>query len=252
MTATDPARTAPSVAAPAPNGRRRGRPPADAASAVSEERVLHFAFESFADYGYEGTTVRELAKRLGVSHNLLNVRFGSKADLWRRAVDWRVARFGGPVFSVFDRLDLDPESRLRLLVQRFCGWAAENPSFIGISHAEGRRSTWRLDYLVALYIQPFKHSLDALFAQVLAIRPMRGISSSAFMAMLVQGVGFYFASGPMLDALGVGEEAHPQAIPQRVGDFADTLLAGLLGPASATATSTIPVTDRRAEAVPLI
>lgn len=214
------------------NARRRGRPPADAASAVPEERMLHLAFESFAEFGYEGTTVRELAKRLGVSHNLLNVRFGSKADLWRRAVDWRVAKFGAPVFSVFDRTDLDPESRLRLLVHRFCGWASENPSFIGMSHAEGRRSTWRLDYLVALYIQPFKHSLDALFEAVLAIRPMQAISSSAFMAMLVQGVGFYFASTPMLEALGVADEANPEAIPQRVAEFADTLLAGLLGPAS--------------------
>lgn len=196
---------------------------------MPEERVLHLAFESFAEFGYEGTTVRDLAKRLEVSHNLLNVRFGSKADLWRRAVDWRVARFGAPVFSVFERTDLEPEARLRLLVHRFCAWAAENPSFISISHAEGRRSTWRLDYLVALYIAPFKHSLDALFAQVEANRPMRAISSSAFMAMLVQGVGFYFASTPMLVALGVGEEADPQAVPQRVGEFADVLLAGLLG-----------------------
>jgi TetR/AcrR family transcriptional regulator len=214
----------------APCARRRGRPPADAASAVPEERVLHLAFESFAEFGYEGTTLRELAKRLGVSHNLLNVRFGSKADLWRKSVDWRVARFGGPVFSVFDRGDLDPESRLVLLVHRFCGWAAENPSFISISHAEGRRSTWRLDYLVELYILPFRHSLDALFAEVRAKRPMRAISSSAFMAVLVQGVGFYFASGPMLEALGAGDEADPEAIPQRVAEFADTLLAGLLGP----------------------
>lgn len=215
----------------APGTRRRGRPPADAASAVPEERVLHLAFECFAEAGYEGTTVRDLAKRLGVSHNLLNVRFGSKADLWRKAVDWRVAKFGAPVFAVFELTDLDPESRLRLLVHRFCGWAAENPSFISVSHAEGRRSTWRLDYLVALYIQPFKQSLDALFDEVRDVRPMRAISSSAFMAMLVQGVGFYFASVPMLEALGVGQEADPESVPTRVAEFADTLLAGLLGPA---------------------
>lgn len=236
MTIADPATGAPGT-------RRRGRPPADAASAVSEERMLHLAFESFADLGYEGTTVRELAKRLGVSHNLLNVRFGSKADLWRRAVDWRVARFGGPVFSVFDRIDLDPETRLRLLVHRFCSWAAENPSFISISHAEGRRATWRLDYLVGLYIQPFKRSLDALFAEVLATRSMRGISSSAFMAMLVQGVGFYFSSMPMLKALGVAAEAAPEVIPRRVAEFADTLLTGLLGPAL------ISTADRPAETI---
>ena len=233
MAPKDPEAAAPAV--PAAPGRRRGRPFADAASAVPEERVLHLAFEHFAEYGYEGTAVRELAKRLGVSHNLLNVRFGSKAELWRRAVDWRVARFGAPVLAVFDRADLAPEGKLRLLVHRFCGWAAENPGFISISFAEGRRDTWRLDYLVTLYIQPFKHSLDALFAEMMAIRPMRGISSSAFMAMLVQGVGFYFASEPMLQLLGAAREVDPQAIPQRVGEFADYLLAGLLGPASSPA-----------------
>ena len=242
MTAADPEKPVASASGRKTARRPRGRPPADAARAVPEERLLHLAFESFAEFGYEGTTVRELAKRLGVSHNLLNVRFGSKADLWRRAVDWRVARFGAPVFAVFERTDLDPENRLRLLVHRFCGWAAENPSFISVSHAEGRRATWRLDYLVSLYIQPFKHSLDALFAQVVATRPMRPISSSAFMAMLVQGVGFYFASTPMLEALGVADESAPEAIPQRVAEFADTLLAGVLGPAPSV------LEDRRASA----
>ena len=225
-----------------PPPRRRGRPPADAAAAIPEERVLQIAFESFAECGYEGTVVRELAKQLGVSHNLINVRFGSKAELWRRAVDWRVARFGGPVLSVFDRTDLEPEARLRLLVARFCAWAADNPSFVGISYAECRRDTWRLDYLVGLYLAPFKDSLDALVADVRARRPMRSISTAAFMAMLVQGVGFYFASAPMLAALGSGDEADPQAIPQRVGEFAELLLAGLLGAAQ-------PATAARAEVV---
>src|SRR3546814_13669184 len=67
--------------------RRRGRPANNAAHSVPEQRMLDLAFHSFAQKGYEGTTLRDLAKQLGVSHNLLNVRFGSKADLWRCAVD---------------------------------------------------------------------------------------------------------------------------------------------------------------------
>ncbi len=208
--------------------RRRGRPATDAAHAVSEERVLDLAFTAFAALGYEGTTVRELAKQLGVSHNLLNVRFGSKADLWRRAVDARVAQFGMPVFTAFDEDALDHEARLRLVVHRFCAWAADNPDFVGISYAEGRRATWRLDYLVDLYIRPFKERLDALFANVAAMRPIRSISSSAFMAMLVQGTGFYFASRPMLEQIGEAGEADPSQKQREVREFAEFLLAGLL------------------------
>ena len=46
----------------------------------------------------------------------------------------------------------------------------------------------------------------------------------------------------MLAALGSGDEADPQAIPQRVGEFAELLLAGLLGAAQ-------PATAARAEVV---
>src|SRR5271170_6620732 len=77
--------------------RRRGRPRADAVHAIPEARVLDLAFQNFARRGYEGTTLRALAKQLGVSHNLLNVRFGTKSSLWRRAVDARIAQAAPPV-----------------------------------------------------------------------------------------------------------------------------------------------------------
>jgi AcrR family transcriptional regulator len=210
-------------APPAP--RKRGRPALE--TAVPEERVLDHAFERFAALGYEGTTLRELAKQLGVSHNLLNVRFGSKAELWRRAIDSRVARFGGPVFAAFDELPNDPEARLRLVVHRFCAWAAANPDWVGITHTEGRRATWRLVYIADLYIRPFKQSLDALFAEVAAIRPLRPVSTSAFMALLVEGAGFYFASRPLLDLIGDPGERGGGDVERRVAGLAEFLLGGL-------------------------
>jgi TetR/AcrR family transcriptional regulator len=190
--------------------------------------VLAAAFRSFAERGYEATTLREMAKDLGVSHNLLNVRFGSKADLWRRAVDARVALIAPSVIAAFDVPGLASEARLRELVLRFCGWAAANPDFVALSHAEGRRATWRLDYLVDAYILPFKVRLDALLAEVAADRPVRGISTTAFMAMLVQGVGFYFASAPMLARMGAGDEIAVRHTERQVRIFADFIVAGLL------------------------
>jgi AcrR family transcriptional regulator len=229
----DALKTAPqeSPVQPAAVARRRGRPAGNASHAIPEDRVLDLAFHAFAQRGYEGTTLRELAKQLGVSHNLLNVRFGSKADLWRRAVDARVARIGPPVFAAFDATALDEEARLRELIHRFCRWAADNGEFVGLSYVEARRATWRNDHIVDAYLHPFRKRLDALLAEVAAKRPVRAISTSAFMAMLVQGVGFYFASGPMLDRLGVGDEIAPNNIEAQVSMFAEFILAALLPPA---------------------
>ena len=116
--------------------RRRGRPHANAAHAVPEAQVLDLAFHAFARNGYEGTTLRALAKQLDVSHNLLNVRFGTKASLWRRAVDARVARAAPPVYAAFDAPGLNEEARLRQFIHRICRWALENPELVGMTNVE--------------------------------------------------------------------------------------------------------------------
>ena len=57
------------------------------ATVVSDGALLDLALDAFADGGYEGTSVRELCRRLGVSHNLVHERYGSKELLWYAAID---------------------------------------------------------------------------------------------------------------------------------------------------------------------
>ena len=67
--------------------KRPGRPAATAAPAPTDERMLRAALDEFAENGFAGTSVRKLARDLGVSHNLIPQRFGSKERLWYAAVD---------------------------------------------------------------------------------------------------------------------------------------------------------------------
>src|ERR1700760_309102 len=98
---------------PIPAGsRRRGRPFQKGEAAVNEADLLSMAFRTFAERGYEGTTLRELSKQLGISHNLINVRFGKKTELWKRAVDWRLGTASLRVTAAFDEA-ADDETRLR-------------------------------------------------------------------------------------------------------------------------------------------
>jgi hypothetical protein len=163
-----------------------------------------------------------------VSHNLLNVRFGTKANLWRRAVDARVAHAAPPVYAAFDAPDLNDESRLRQFVHRFCRWALENPELVGITNVECRHASWRLDYIVDGYLLPFKQRLDALMEHVAGVRPLRRLSTPALMSILVQGVGFYFASRPMLERIGAAHEISASHLDSQVTVFAEFVLAGLL------------------------
>lgn len=48
---------------------------------VSDDLLLDAALGAFAETGCEGASVRALCRRLEVSHNLLNTRYGSKERL---------------------------------------------------------------------------------------------------------------------------------------------------------------------------
>ncbi len=209
--------------------RPRGRPAGNAAHAVDEAALLAQAFEAFAARGYDGVTLRDLAKQLGVSHNLLNVRFGRKEELWRRAVEWRLDTAAAPVVAAF-AVKGDPECRLRALVHRFCHWATEHSDIVALTHFEGRHDSWRLGFIVERFILPFKQRLDALVGEVAAVRPVAAISTPALMALLVQGVGFFYGAAPLQRRIGAGSEIGPDQAKARAAAMADFLLAGLLPP----------------------
>ena len=210
-------------------GARRppGRPAQNGTQAVDEEYLLSLAFRAFAQRGYEGTTLRALSKQLGVSHNLLNVRFGTKAALWRRAVDWRMRVASQVVTEAFDET-ADDETRLRDLIRRFCFWATQHPDIVGLTNVEGWRSTWRIEYIAEQFVMPFKLRLDGLLARVSQKRPVCKISTAALMALLVQGVGFYFGAVPLQQRIGAGAEIEPSHARAQADVMAAFLLAGLL------------------------
>lgn len=59
----------------------------------TRQRVIEAAFESFAEHGYQGTTMAGVAKRAGVSEPTMYFSFGSKAALLE---DVMVAKRGAP------------------------------------------------------------------------------------------------------------------------------------------------------------
>jgi AcrR family transcriptional regulator len=101
------------------SGRRRGRPP-KAGAADTKELLLQAALALFAANGFEGTSVRDVARSVGLSESVLYAHFASKRDLF----DAAFARVG-PVSATRALEDLadadadaDPPGFLRALIAR--------------------------------------------------------------------------------------------------------------------------------------
>ena len=106
------------------SGRRRGRPPKSDAG-DTKELLLQAALALFADKGYEGTSVRDIARSVGLSESVLYAHFSSK----RAIFDAVLARLG-PLSAIaalndIGDPDVDPPGFLRTLVAReMTEWSA--------------------------------------------------------------------------------------------------------------------------------
>ncbi|MFI1971652.1 TetR family transcriptional regulator [Streptomyces cinnamoneus] len=91
---------------PAP--RRRGRPSRTAAGSGpgARERILTAARAEFAEHGYDGASIRGMAKNAGVDPALVHHYFGPKEKIFAAAVETAFA----PALSVADLvIDAGPE-----------------------------------------------------------------------------------------------------------------------------------------------
>ena len=65
---------------------------------TTKEKILDAALVSFADNGYRGTNLRDLAAGLGLSKSALYRHYESKEDIWNAVLDqmeaYYIARFG--------------------------------------------------------------------------------------------------------------------------------------------------------------
>lgn len=173
--------------------------------------------------------MRAMARDLGVSHNLLNVRFGRKSQLWKAAVDWRLNEAARDVEEAFTKTGTAAE-RLRDLVHRFCRWAIINSDVVAISQQEGRKRSWRLDYIIEQFTLPFQRRLQGLLGEVSREVPLTPIASGSLLALLVHGVGSYFALQPLHEQLLPDERGADLAAGDQMSQataMAEFLLAGL-------------------------
>lgn len=98
--------------------RRRGRPAKG--YALRSEQILPAALTCFAQYGFEGTNLRQIAAAAGIDVALIPHRFGSKTELWRAVVDDLAASFLDEMSAAAGPVAGDLQQALEQLVNVVC------------------------------------------------------------------------------------------------------------------------------------
>jgi AcrR family transcriptional regulator len=93
--------------------------------AVREQQLLELAEALFAERGYAGASMDELARRAGVTKPVVYELFGSKEGLFGACVDRSIERLATEIAAAV-RAEDDPEARLRAGGLAFIRFAAGN------------------------------------------------------------------------------------------------------------------------------
>jgi AcrR family transcriptional regulator len=206
--------------------RRTGRPKAQDAP-VTLEQILDTAFRAFATYGYDGVAVRTLNRELGVSHNLIHQRFGSKLDLWYAAVDRAFGQQVTEFATAFDPTLADPLDQLNHAIRRFVRYNAERPELLGLMNIEGRVDSERLDHIYDNYIAPALAPLGRLLDHLHTEGRVRPITLRALFFLIAHGAAAPFTLAPLARHFDDADPLDPTQVATQAELTADVITGGL-------------------------
>ena len=207
-------------------GKRTGRPKAQDAPATIEQ-ILDAAFRAFATYGYDGVAVRTLNRELGVSHNLIHQRFGSKLGLWYAAVDRAFSQQITQLATAFDPTLADPLDQLNHAIRSFVKYSAERPELLGLMNIEGRVDSKRLDYVYDNYVAPALAPLGRLLDYLHENGRIRPISLRALFFLIAHGAGAPFTLTPLARHFEDADPLDPDHVAEQAALTADLITNGL-------------------------
>jgi TetR/AcrR family transcriptional regulator len=156
-------------------------------------RIIEAAREAFSTMGFEGASLRSVAKEAGVQHQLATYYFKTKEELWMAVMDELAIGFFARLGERIRGLEgVDAPTKLRLVVREFVKYSAEYPQLHRLMTMEGRRESERLAWLIKRHVSRFYSISTKLIREAQATGVVRpgdpgqlhycaiGIATSAF------------------------------------------------------------------------
>ncbi|MGW6622049.1 TetR/AcrR family transcriptional regulator [Nocardia sp. NPDC055002] len=206
---------------------RVGRPPADLSPATLDE-ILDAALRMFSDKGYDGASVAALNRELGVSHNLIHQRFGSKEKLWTAAVDRAFDKVAQVLQPELADTTGGPIEQLRRVIVRFIVYNASHPEILRLTTVEGVASTPRLDYIYDRHIEPLLTAVVEPLDQLIEAGVIGPVSVPTLYFLIAHGGSAPHALIGLSRRLGQDDPLDPQNVVDHANIIADVIIGGTL------------------------
>lgn len=195
----------------------------------TRQKILQAALELFAEKGFEGASVREIASRAGVIHGLIKYHFDGKDQLWKAAVDFLFERQNEELKAPPGYDDLSPDAQARDWIRRYVHYCARHPEHARIMVQESIRDSERLRWAVERHISP----LHDLARRIGEARIQAGVYPDIPPHAIIYIISAAAQSPFMLSAEVDLAEGKDVTDPAEIDAYADALITFLLDHKSA-------------------
>jgi len=165
-------------------------------------QILEAALTEFAEKGFQEASLAAIARRLGVTAPLVLYHFGSKANLWREALEVFCANFAAVVSrAADDGQALDGREALRLLVRRLVHFFATNRAAYRLMRDESGSEAGQAEWFTSRSLRPIIEQIESVYRRAVDEGVVRPAPFETTFFMILGAVSCYLESRVLVSRL---------------------------------------------------
>lgn len=166
------------------------------------DRILDAALAEFAEKGFQEASLAAIARHVGVTAPLVLYHFGSKANLWREALDVFCANFEAAVDrAAVDSRGLDAREGLRHLVRHLVRFFATNRAAYRLMRDEGGADAGQGEWFASRNLRPVVAKIEAAWKAAVDQGTVRPAAFSTTLFMILGAASCYLESRTLASRL---------------------------------------------------
>ncbi|MGJ8563558.1 MAG: TetR/AcrR family transcriptional regulator [Alphaproteobacteria bacterium] len=193
--------------------------------------ILQSAVKAFAQSGYDGASLMNIAANAGTRHPLLLYHFGSKEELWRTTMSHIFDELKTEYAAVTElSRDLSALDQLKLFIRAFVQFSARNPERVILVLVEMRQESERLNWLTEEYLVGLLGRLNHLLDQVEKDGLLKPIPRYHLAYILIGSVSTLFMVETMVQRVYNVDVHSPDVVSAHADWIVEMILNGLIAP----------------------
>lgn len=201
-----------------------------------KDHIIHVAIELFAEKGFEGTSIRDLATKADVNVAMVNYYFGSKEGLFASMVEKKASYTRGILDEIINNKSLSAIEKIEHIIDSYVMRLFHNRKFHRVIHQEMMLSKREnLQQTIVDFLFPNSVLIKEVLESGMKKGEFRKIDAPLVIATLIGTINQVLLSKKMCNRLlSKGDDYVPYDDPKfikRVGDHLKQLIRSYLLPA---------------------